>query len=140
MVGANLAANQNLKNAVFLRTEIENIDMHFAINEVDEIWLTFPDPQPKGRNIHRRLTSSRFLNLYKSILKKDSIIRIKTDSKLLFDYTIFSLQENDYIILSYSVDLYKSPLIIDHYNIITYYESRYLANNQPIYYLTIKPI
>ena len=84
--GAKSAIEENLKNTGFLRTRIEFINSFFDKDEVDEIWLTFPDPQPKKSN--KRLSSCRFLNMYSNFLKQEGYIHLKTDSELLYSYTL----------------------------------------------------
>jgi tRNA (guanine-N7-)-methyltransferase len=134
-VGAEKAEQEKLLNAAFLRTEIENIDMHFGASELSEIWLPFPDQRPKGRDEKRRLTSPRFLELYKKLLKPNGVLRLKTDNRPLFDYTLEVLQQTPHIDLVHTFDLYNSPLLAEHYGIQTNFESKYLAKNQPIHYL-----
>ena len=103
-VGAKQAIDQKMKNIAFLRTKIDFIEDCFEENEVDEIWLTFSDPQPKKKN--KRLTSSVFINRYKKILKKGGVIHLKTDSDLLFAYTEEQIKSVPYKCLSLTWDLY----------------------------------
>ena len=84
-IGAKESLNEGLENVVFLRTRIDFIDNFFDTDEIDEIWLTFSDPQPKKPR--KRLSSKPFVNRYKKILKKDGKIHVKTDSDLLFEFT-----------------------------------------------------
>jgi len=93
-IGAKEALELNLENVVFLRTRIDFITNFFAENEVDEIWLTFSDPQPKKPN--KRLSSQPFVNRYRQFLKKDGIVHMKTDSDLLFEYTQEQIEEHKY--------------------------------------------
>jgi tRNA (guanine-N7-)-methyltransferase len=85
--GAKTSNDLNLKNVAFLRTRIEFINSFFSSDEVDEIWITFPDPHPGGRNSNKRLTSPRFLNSYRLFLKNKGLVHLKTDNTELFDYT-----------------------------------------------------
>ena len=130
--GATDAKEENLGNVAFIRCKIEQILHLFGPNEIDEIWLTFSDPQPKRER--RRLSSPRFLNLYKQILKPKGIIHIKTDSLELFDYT---MEVVDYfkLPLHYSThDLYGSNCECDAPDIQTFYEKIYLAQGIKINY------
>ena len=91
--GASIAKELNLLNTSFVRISIHKINMFFEPNEVDEIWITFPDPFPKDRHEKNRLTHPEFLHCYKNILKADGIINFKTDDDSLFDYTLQALSE-----------------------------------------------
>jgi len=134
-VGAEQAEQEGLRNVAFLRTEIENIDMHFGTSELAEIWLPFPDPRPKGRDEKRRLTSPRFLELYKKLLQPEGLVRLKTDNKELYLYTLDVLQGVPHKNLAHTDNLYQSPWLADHENIQTNFERKYLAKGQPIHYL-----
>jgi tRNA (guanine-N7-)-methyltransferase len=137
--GSSMAEEEELENVAFLRTFIERIDENFAENEVNEIWITFPDPRPRDRDIKRRLTSPRFLELYKKILKPDGLLHLKTDNLGLYEYTLEVLQErNDICQLQHTVDLYHSELQEHTMGIYTTYEKRYLAEGIPIKYLQFK--
>ncbi len=103
-IGAKEALELNLNHVVFLRTRIDFITNFFAENEVDEIWLTFSDPQPKKPN--KRLSSPPFISRYRQILKKDGVIHMKTDSDLLFEYTQEQIEEHNYDNLMTTWDLY----------------------------------
>ncbi|MHA6247784.1 tRNA (guanosine(46)-N7)-methyltransferase TrmB [Pontibacter sp. CAU 1760] len=135
--GSTLAQEGELENVAFLRTFIEQIEDNFDAHEVDEIWITFPDPRPRDRDIKRRLTSPRFLELYKKILKPDGILHLKTDNLGLFDYTLEVLQERASQIrnLVYTHDLYNSDLQEHTMGIYTTYEKRYIAEGVAIKYL-----
>jgi tRNA (guanine-N7-)-methyltransferase len=85
--GSTWAVEQSLKNVAFLRTQILLIENFFEENEADEIWITFPDPRPRKRDIKRRLTSPRYLEMYKKLLKPGGYIRLKTDNTSLYTYT-----------------------------------------------------
>lgn len=138
--GSTLAVEEGLENVAFLRTFIESITDHFAEGEVDEIWITFPDPRPKDRDTKRRLTSPRFQELYSYLLKHDGIIHLKTDNGPLFDYTLEVLQERKIKHLVSTHDLYNSDLQEHTMGIYTTYEKRYLAEGIPIKYLQYKPV
>lgn len=138
--GSTLAEEEELDNVAFLRTFIEQIDENFAEKEVDEIWITFPDPRPKDRDIKRRLTSPRFLALYRKILKPNGLIHLKTDNLALYEYTLEVLQERESEIkhLLHTSDLYRSDLQEHTMGIYTTYEKRYLDEGIPIKYIQLQ--
>ncbi len=133
--GAKLAKEENLSNAVFLRTKIELIETFFEKGEVDEIWITFPDPRPKDRDEKRRLTSPRFLAEYRKILKKGGLVHLKTDNRALFDWTLEMLSEQGINPNIVTKDLYNSDFLKDCHDIQTTYEKKYLAEGISINYL-----
>jgi tRNA (guanine-N7-)-methyltransferase len=132
-MGANRAKEQSLTNVCFLRTQIETIEQFFSKNELSEIWITFPDPQPNKAK--KRLTSPLFLTKYANILKKAAIIHLKTDNKRLFEFTLDVINQYNHNLHFYTHDLYNSDVITDAVSIKTYYESMFLKENLPIYYL-----
>ncbi|WP_323787119.1 tRNA (guanosine(46)-N7)-methyltransferase TrmB [Psychroserpens sp.] len=137
--GAKTAIEEGIPNVGFLRTQIELVDFAFAKNEVDEIWITFPDPQIKYKRTKHRMTNSQFLQRYKTILKPDGIINLKTDSEFMHGYTLGLLQGEGHDILYANHDVYKqegSPE--DVTGIQTFYESQYLEHNKPITYIRFK--
>jgi tRNA (guanine-N7-)-methyltransferase len=134
-VGADAAIEQKLPNVAFLRAEVQNIDMHFAPAEVSQIWIPFPDPRPRGRDERRRLTSPRFLALYKSLLKEEGTVHLKTDNIPLYTYTLEVLANLHIPCLAATPDLYNSPLLSEHYGIVTYFERKYVDKGLPIAYL-----
>ena len=137
--GAKTALEENITNVGFLRTQIELVDHAFAENEVDEIWITFPDPQIKYKRTKHRMTNSDFLQLYKSILKPDGVVNLKTDSEFMHGYTLGLLQGAGHEILYANHDVYKqegSPEEVT--SIQTFYESQYLEQNKPITYIRFK--
>ncbi len=137
--GSTWAFEDGLKNVCFLRTQILNIEAFFEPGEIDEIWLTFPDPRPRKRDIKRRLTSPRFLNMFKHILKQDGWFRFKTDNTGLFDYTLEELaQHSDVVDLKFTYDLYSSDLREECYDIKTRYEEMFAAEGEKIKYLRFK--
>ena len=133
--GAQEAKNYALKNVAFLRTQVAHLLDFFAQDEINEVWITFPDPRPKTRDIKRRLTSTRFLKLYESILIQGGHIHLKTDSNLLFKYTLDLLQRQGIQPLNYTTNLYDSSLIDYHFGIQTTYEKRFIAQGMQIHYL-----
>ncbi|WP_299822217.1 tRNA (guanosine(46)-N7)-methyltransferase TrmB [uncultured Pontibacter sp.] len=136
--GSSMAIEEELDNVAFLRIFIEQLEEHFGQHEVDEIWITFPDPRPKDRDIKRRLTSPRFLDMYSRIVKPGGTIHLKTDNEGLYAYTLEVLQERKADNLIYTSDLYNSDLQEHTMGIYTTYEKRYLAENIPIKYLQFK--
>jgi tRNA (guanine-N7-)-methyltransferase len=137
--GAKTAIGENLNNVAFLRTQIELIDYAFAKNEVDEIWITFPDPQIKYKRTKHRMTNSTFLKRYKSILKTEGIVNLKTDSEFMHGYTLGLLHGEGHEVLYSNHDVYKhegSPEEVT--SIQTFYESQYLEQNKPITYIRFK--
>ena len=134
--GSTLAVEQELVNIGFLRTNILTIENFFAPHEVDEIWLTFPDPRPRKRDIKRRLTSPRFLEMYKRILKPGGVFRLKTDNTGLFTYTLEELGlRNDLVDFVYTEDVYESPLREECFDIRTRYEEMFASKGEKIKYL-----
>jgi len=135
--GSTMAMEEELDNVAFLRTFIEQIEAHFAAGEVDEIWITFPDPRPRDRDIKRRLTAPRFLDMYRRILKPGGIVHLKTDNLGLYEYTLEVLSERSQEIknLMHTADLYASELQEHTMGIYTTYEKRYLAEGISIKYL-----
>jgi tRNA (guanine-N7-)-methyltransferase len=136
--GAKEAIENNLNNVCFLRTKIEFISDYFSNNEIDEIWLTFSDPQPEKPR--KRLTSKQFIDRYRQILKPNGIIHLKTDSTILFDSTIEEIEENKYNCIQLTHDLYGSlPEDLDEktkdiLHIKTHYEKLFTAKGSVIKY------
>jgi tRNA (guanine-N7-)-methyltransferase len=111
--GAKTAYEQKLSNVAFLRTMIEFINSFFSTNEVDEIWITFPDPHPGGRNSNKRLTSPWFLNKYRLFLKHNGLIHLKTDNIELFNYTKTIINHNSLEMIFATDDLYPENITIE---------------------------
>jgi tRNA (guanine-N7-)-methyltransferase len=133
--GAKTAIEENIPNVAFLRIQIENLTDYFSENEISEIWITFPDPQPQISREKKRLTSPRFLNMYKLVLKQKGPVHLKTDSDLLHAYTIQKIEEQELKTHACTEDLYSSQLADEVLSIKTYYEKKYLANDKNINYL-----
>lgn len=131
--GATEALNESLSNVAFLRTHIELINHFFEKGEVAEIWVTFPDPQMKKAT--KRMTSTRFIQMYGDILGKGSIIHLKSDSNFMFTYTCEMVKVNSLPILYCTADLYHSDLVDDILKIQTFYEQQWLARGLNIKYL-----
>lgn len=135
-VGSRNAIEKELHNVGFMRTQIQQIENFFTPNEVDEIWITFPDPRPKDRDIKRRLSGPSFMEIYESILKPNGIVHFKTDSLPLFEYTLEEVLPNlDVKNLVSTKDLYESDLLDDIRGIKTHYEKLFSAKGFKINYL-----
>ena len=137
--GAKSALEIDLPNVAFLRTQIELVDLLFAENEVEEIWITFPDPQIKYKRTKHRLTNPVFLEKYKQILKSRGRIHLKTDSEFLHGYTLGLLQGLGHEICYSNHDVYTnegSPNEV--LEIQTFYENQYLEKGKPITYLQFR--
>lgn len=135
--GASESLREGMTNVAFLRTNIEIIDRFFAEGEVDEIWITFPDPQMK--KVTKRLTSTAFLHRYASFLKTDGIVHLKTDSNFLYTYTDALLKVNKLPVEVNNTDIYGSSeefrIQNSELNIRTYYEQQWLDRGLSIKYL-----
>lgn len=131
--GAKDSYESGMTNVAFLRTSIELISQFFAPGEVAEIWITFPDPQMK--KVNKRLTSTRFMKMYREILAGDGIIHLKTDSNFMYTYTFEMVKANHYPVLFSNDDLYHSDLVDDILSIKTYYEQQWLDRGLNIKYI-----
>jgi tRNA (guanine-N7-)-methyltransferase len=131
--GARTALAEHLDNVAFLRTHIEMISSFFSAGEIDEIWITFPDPQIKKKR--KRLTSSRFLNTYAGFLKKGGLVHLKTDSMVLYQYTVGLVKFNQLTVKINTRDLYHSGIDSDILGIQTFYERQFLDKGMKITYL-----
>ncbi len=134
--GAKMALEQQLSNAAFLRIDILNVDQYFLMNEVDEIWITFPDPQLRLSKAKKRLTHPRFLNLYKNILKPSGIIHLKTDSPELYNFTKEVISFYNMQVISYSDDVNGLENTSQELQIKTYYETLDIAGSNTIFYIS----
>jgi tRNA (guanine-N7-)-methyltransferase len=135
--GAKTANEQKLPNVAFLRTRIEFINSFFSSDEVDEIWITFPDPHPGGRNSNKRLTSPWFLNSYRLFLKDKGLIHLKTDNKELYDFTCKVLSHNNVETIISTNDLYTEK-IDNILSIRTHYEKIFLDAGLKINFLSFR--
>ncbi|MCP3924596.1 MAG: tRNA (guanosine(46)-N7)-methyltransferase TrmB [Desulfobacterales bacterium] len=135
--GAKIALEENIDNALFLRMQIEHLDKFLSRDSVSELWITFPDPylkRPK-KNGKKRLTSERFLNIYRKVLKKGATLHLKTDDDTLFNFTMETLEETGAKIHAATDDLYNSKYLNDLTSIQTTYEMKYLKENKTIKYI-----
>lgn len=133
--GAKTALEEGIPNVAFLRIQIETILEYFAENEVSEIWITFPDPQPQKSREKKRLTNPSFLAKYRQILAPEGIMHLKTDNDGLFAYTQEKLSELGLTIHAQTADLYRSDVVDEVLSIETYYEKKYLQTAKNINYL-----
>lgn len=133
--GAKRALEQNISNAFFLRTDINILPVFFEANEVSEIWITFPDPHLKKGKEQKRLTSERFLNYYKQILKPGGIIHLKTDDPTLYEFTLETIKQLNLKLLYADDDIYSKPLHHPFLEIKTYYEKMHLEEGRKIKYV-----
>ena len=144
--GAKQALEEGLDNVAFLRTSIEIIDRFFSEDEVQEIWLTFSDPQMK--NVHKRLTSTFFMTRYRRFLIDGGVVHLKTDSNFLFTYTTYMVEKNTLPVLFRTEDLYENELGEDSVaksdmdektreilGIHTYYENQWIERGLNIKYM-----
>lgn len=137
-VGARRALEERLKNVRFLRVQILQIDQYFAMDEIGEIWITFPDPFLRMGKAKNRLTHTRFLEKYQGLLKEKGVIHLKTDSKPLFDFTQCMIEENNCHLVECIADVYQSgdpgfPLSVQ-----TFYEKMHLEDRRTIQYISFQ--
>lgn len=138
--GARTATDNKMNNVAFIRTRIDFIDTCFSNNEVSEIWITFPDPQPQKSRIRNRLTNMIFINRYKKILKNNGIVNLKTDSEPFYDFTREVIAENKLEELDATNDLYSNSTKRDESltSIKTYYEKKFSEKGFKICYLKFR--
>jgi tRNA (guanine-N7-)-methyltransferase len=137
--GAKTALEEGMDNVGFLRSQIELVDHLFAENEVDEIWITFPDPQIKYKRTKHRMTNTEFLQKYKKILKPEGVVNLKTDSEFMHGYTLGLLHGEGHEVLHANHNVYKneySPKEV--VGIQTFYEKQYLEQGKPITYIRFR--
>ncbi|MBM3411765.1 MAG: tRNA (guanosine(46)-N7)-methyltransferase TrmB [Bacteroidetes bacterium] len=133
-VGARKALQQSLSNVRFLRAQIERLADFFAPQEVNEIWITFPDPQLRFSKAKKRLTHPRFLRLYQKILVPGGLIHLKTDSPALYSFTCLVAEHYQCNIHAKSEDVYGQEIVPPSLSIKTHYESLDIAGSNRIYY------
>ncbi len=137
--GAKTALENNMQNVCFIRTQIELVDHIFDTAEIDEIWITFPDPQIKYKRTKHRMTNHEFLQRYKKILKTEGLMHLKTDSEFMHGYTLGLLHGEGHEVLYANHNVYHqegSPEVVTA--IQTFYEKQYLEKNKPITYIQFK--
>jgi tRNA (guanine-N7-)-methyltransferase len=137
--GSTWAVNDQLSNVGFLRTGILFLESFFEAGEIDEIWLTFPDPLPRKRDAARRLSSNVFMDMYKKLLAPAGYFRFKTDNTDLFNFTLEELaQRTDLVDFEFTHDLYQSSLRAECHDIKTKYEEIFAAQGETIKYLRFR--
>lgn len=137
--GAKTALEEGLKNVAFLRTQIELVEDAFAPQEIDEIWITFPDPQIKYKRTKHRMTNPDFLASYKNILVKGGCVNLKTDSEFMHGYTLGLLQGRGEEIIYAHHDVYKNTEAPEEVvGTQTFYEKQYLEKNKAITYIKFR--
>jgi len=134
-VGAKKALQLNLTNVAFLRTQIDSVTEYFKQGEVNEIWITFPDPQLRKSKAKKRLTHPKFLRLYQQFLTPDGLIHLKTDSPDLYQFTKLVIQLYNCVLHYDSGDVYKEDNVAEELRIKTHYESLDIAGSNRIHYL-----
>jgi tRNA (guanine-N7-)-methyltransferase len=134
-VGAKKAIQNQLKNVAFLRTQIDQLNDYFAPGEVQELWITFPDPQLRWSKTKKRLTHPKFLRLYQQILVPGGMIHLKTDSPELYQFTKLVIEMYGCTLHTDYDNVYKQPDLTDDLQIKTHYESLDIAGSNRIHYL-----
>jgi tRNA (guanine-N7-)-methyltransferase len=134
-LGAKQCLTQGISNAAFLRTQIEKLPAYFAPEEVDKIWITFPDPQLRVSKAKKRLTHPRFLRLYQQVLKPAGVIHLKTDSPDLYHFTKQVIELYGLTIVEDCSDVHNQLEIKEELKIKTHYESLDIAQSNKIHYL-----
>lgn len=137
--GAVEALQLELDNVRFLRIYIDHITNYFDTSEVDELWITFPDPYLNEKKAKKRLTSKYFLDKYRRILKPGGRVNLKTDSKELYDFTLELIDEYNLEIIDRVDDVHNQSHNIPHLDILTYYEKKHLKDDRTIRFISFKP-
>lgn len=137
-VGAKMAIDEDLNNVGFLRIQIQNIMDYFEVGEIDEIWLTFPDPQAQSPLERKRLTNPMFLGKYKTVLKSDGLMHLKTDNDGFYEYTLEKIEELKLPVLQQTTNVYTDFPNDEILSIKTHYERLYLQKGKNINYLNFK--
>jgi len=133
--GSKNASEKGLSNVAFLRTSILDLEKFFEPKEVDQIWITFPDPRPRLGDAKRRLTSERFLGIYSRLIVKGGKLHLKSDDYPLYQFTLEALEKVKATIHEYTDDLYHSDYLDKHYGLQTTYEKKFLAEEKKICYI-----
>jgi tRNA (guanine-N7-)-methyltransferase len=131
--GAKTALDEGLDNVRFLRIQIDFIEKHFDANEVSEIWITFPDPQPQ--KARKRLSSPKFLNLYRNIANSNAVVNLKCDSDLFYESTLETIAQEQLPVLENIPNIYSNPTVSEILEIKTFYERIWLSEGRTIKYL-----
>lgn len=137
-VGAKMAIDEGIENVGFLRIQIQNIMDYFEVGEIDEIWITFPDPQAQSPLERKRLTNPTFLGRYKTVLKPNGVMHLKTDNDGFFEYTLEKVAELKLPILQQTDNVYRDFHQDEILSIKTHYERIYLQKGKNINYVKFK--
>jgi len=139
--GAKTSNDENRSNVAFIRIRAENIAKVFGPAEIDEIWITFPEPQPNSPRHSKRFTSPEFISRYRQIMKPGSIIHLKTDNEMFYNYTLNVIKEGGHQLLYTNRDLYANqsdPEVKDVIDVQTHYEKIWLEQGLTIKYLRFR--
>lgn len=134
--GARRALENNLENVCFLRCYIDHLDVYFGKNEISEFWITFPDPYLKKSNAKKRLTSPKFLSIYRKVAIDNAVIHLKTDSTPLFKFTESVITHQELRVSNYFDDLYTQNPDNEILSIQTYYEKKHLKEGRTIQFVS----
>ena len=133
--GAKFSIDNNLTNVAFLRTQIHKIDTYFTLSEVQEIWITFPDPQLRISKAKKRLVHPRFLRLYQKILQPGGKIHLKTDSPELYNFTKTVIELYKLVLITDIDDVHKEEKVSQELSIKTHYERLDIAESKRVFYI-----
>lgn len=136
--GSKTGVENKISNLGFVRMQIQNCAALFAPNEVSEVWITFPDPNLEESRAKKRLTSPRYLDLYRKFMVAEGIVHLKTDSRPFYDYTLEMIAEQKLTIFKQTNDLYNSEILDDVLSIKTTYEKMWLKGGSKICYLQFR--
>ncbi len=136
--GAKTAIDEGLKNVAFIRSFMDKITDYFLPSEIEEIWITFPDPQLRGSRSKKRLTHPRFLRLYQQLLKPGGVVHLKTDSPLLYHFTLAVINLFELELLNATEDVHASDTVMPELNIKTHYEGLDIAQSNRIHYICFR--
>ena len=136
--GAKYALENGMKNVHFIRMLIDHLPDYFDRGEVDEIWITFPDPQPRGSRAKQRLTSPKFLEIYRQVTSPGCTVHLKTDSNLLFNFTLETIEEESCNLVRIEHDIYKNAPGDDLLTHKTFYERQHLKAGKTIHYVSFQ--
>lgn len=135
---ANTAKADELNNVGFLRTQIDHLEDYFEKGEISEIWITFPDPFPRKGDVKKRLTSKKFIDIYRKILSPKTTVNLKTDSQLLYEFTKETIENERLTTIKDFSDVYKMGKNEELYGIQTYYEKMHLLDNRTIHFISFE--
>jgi tRNA (guanine-N7-)-methyltransferase len=136
--GCKTSVEEGMTNVAFIRTRIDLILSFFEKDEVSEIWITFPDPQPRMKQVKKRLTSPRFIDRYKQMLAPNGIIHLKTDNTEMYRFTLSVIEQEGYSLIYQTSDLYNSGYEGDAVEVQTFYEEKFLKEGEAIKYIQFR--